>query len=101
MAFRMDALDLPASPSYQPQDEYLGDHLLGDLPGMAPRRPLPRIDADEEDLAVVTAEAWSALREANDPPRLFRHGVQPSRIEPDDESVPVERPSDRRIPFCS
>jgi hypothetical protein len=91
----MDPVEVQAVPylaSDQEQDEYQGDHLLGDLPGAGPTPKLPVIDTDNEDLAVVTAQAWSALEKANDPPVLFRHGTQPSRIEPDDEGTPMVRP---------
>jgi hypothetical protein len=52
---------------------------------------LPLIDADNEDLAAVTRLAWQALRAANVPPVLFRHGAVPSRIEEDDDGAPLVR----------
>jgi hypothetical protein len=79
-------------------DEYLGDHTLDvDLDGATPDdaegdAPLPTINAGNEDLASVTAQAWAALQAANEPPVLFRHGAEPSRIESDDDDAPLVRP---------
>ena len=55
-------------------------------------RALPRIDAGNQDLAEVTAQAWEALGGANDPPVIFRHGAHPSRVESDDDDAPMVRP---------
>lgn len=52
---------------------------------------LPEIDAGNQDLPVVTAEAWDALLRANETPLLFRYGGLPTRIEQDDEGTPVPR----------
>ncbi len=54
-------------------------------------RELPVIDAGIEDLAVVTAQAWGAVQAANAPPTIFRYGALPSRIEADDEGMPMIR----------
>jgi hypothetical protein len=40
----------------------------------------------------TTQQAWDAILASNDPPRLFRHGTMPCRIEADDEGNPVVRP---------
>jgi hypothetical protein len=55
-----------------------------------PRQPYP-IDATEADLPRLTAEAWTALEQGNQPPSLFRSGGLPSRIERDDEGAPILR----------
>ncbi|MHB1134519.1 MAG: hypothetical protein ACYC4L_19270 [Chloroflexota bacterium] len=54
-------------------------------------RELPRIDAGEQNLGVVTKAAWDALLAANDPARYFRFGGLPSRIEHDDQGAPIVR----------
>jgi len=41
----------------------------------------PEIDAGIQALPVVTAAAWDALRQANDPNRLFQHADTVSRLE--------------------
>ena len=51
----------------------------------------PRICAQDQDLEKITAEAWRAVQEANNPKRLFRYGGNPCRIERDDEGSPVTR----------
>ena len=42
---------------------------------------LPRIDAGEQDLKIITGESWTALTGANRPERLFRYGGLPVRLE--------------------
>lgn len=54
--------------------------------------PPRRIDASEENLADLTDQALSAVRDANSPPTLFRYGAVPSRIENDDDGAPMLRP---------
>ena len=44
--------------------------------------PQPRINAKQQDLPTVSAEAWRALQDSNEPPRLFVYGDVPSRIVP-------------------
>ena len=68
-----------ASPAATTKDEASGSN------------DLPEIDAGNQDLPTVTAEAWDALLRANDPPLLFRYGGLPTRIEQDDEETPVSR----------
>jgi hypothetical protein len=51
----------------------------------------PRINAAEGDLRVITPLALDALVAANDPPRLYRHGGVPARLERDDHGAPVLR----------
>jgi hypothetical protein len=52
---------------------------------------MPTIYASCQDLAQVTDECWAALQAANNPPRYFRHGGLPSRIETDDQGAPIVR----------
>jgi putative DNA primase/helicase len=54
--------------------------------------PACRIDATNEDLAALTAQAWQAIQTANDPPTLFRYGSALSRIETADDGAPILRP---------
>ncbi|MBP1609535.1 MAG: hypothetical protein H6Q04_1770, partial [Acidobacteria bacterium] len=53
-------------------------------------RELPIVDAADSDLDRATRAAWNALRQANTPAYMFRHGV-PSRIEPDETGAPILR----------
>ena len=50
-----------------------GQRLRLPRPDGVPREPY-RIDASDENLAVLTAEAWTAIQRANSPPTLFRYG---------------------------
>jgi putative DNA primase/helicase len=62
------------------------------------RHSLPWINASEQNLRIVTAEAWKALLRANAPePKLFRYGGLPTRLEQDDNTdlFPVDLSSDR------
>ena len=63
-----------------------------DLAGL-PRKDLwgqkLKINAGNKDLAVISEEAWLATQVANKPPFLFRHCGLPSRIERDDDGVPI------------
>ncbi len=53
---------------------------------------LLEIDAGILDLPVVTAQAWSAINQANErEPFLFRYGGIPVRVERDDEARPILR----------
>jgi hypothetical protein len=63
----------------------------GDKPATAAAKDLPNIDVTVGDLAVLTAHAWDAIRKANEPPFLFRHGDLPSRIEQDDAGRSILR----------
>lgn len=49
------------------------------------------IDFTVEDLPAVSGQAWNAIREANEPPTLFRYGGIASRIEAGDSGEPVLR----------
>ena len=42
---------------------------------------IPQINAKNEDLQVVSEQAWRAILQGNDPPRLFCHGGLPVRVE--------------------
>ncbi|MGA2621555.1 MAG: hypothetical protein ABSF26_28465 [Thermoguttaceae bacterium] len=59
-----------------------------------PVKSRPRIDAGNQDLEIVTAQAWEALQASNKPERLFRCGGRPSRIETDDDGAPIVRALD-------
>ncbi len=52
---------------------------------------LPPINADDGDLKRVSAQAWSALMAANEPPKWFRCGGMAMRIETSDDGAPVMR----------
>src|SRR5262249_41499011 len=87
-----------ASPAHNPYADYPGDHIHGplngestngDVPPSVPERPM--VDANCEDLPTITARAWEVLLAANEPPVLFRYGGSPSRIERDDDGVPIIR----------
>ncbi len=57
-----------------------------------PDAPLPLINAADQHLPRVSAAAWAALNAANDPPRLFRFGGLPARLDRDDDhGAPVPR----------
>ncbi len=51
----------------------------------------PDIDADCHDLQVITAHAWTAIRQANDPPTIFRREGAAVRLEHGDEGEPIIR----------
>ncbi len=50
------------------------------------------IDAGNQDLPAVTRAAWDAIVQANVPPRLFRFGGDPVRLEADDAGALFLRP---------
>jgi hypothetical protein len=52
---------------------------------------IPVIEADEQDLPRLAAEAWAALALANAPPQFFRWGGTLARIERDDHGTPMAR----------
>src|SRR5262249_50767740 len=55
----------------------------------------PAIDAGDKDLERGAAKAWAALELANDPPRLFRFGRVPVRVEGGgDGEDPIAQPLD-------
>jgi hypothetical protein len=59
---------------------------------------LPTIEAKEGDLSVVTAQAWEAIQQANEPtPQFFRYGGGMIRLERDDDGqvFPAELTADR------
>jgi hypothetical protein len=53
-----------------------------------------RIDGGNQDLEIVTAQAWSAIQQANKSERYFRYGGRPSRIETGDDGEPIVRTLD-------
>jgi hypothetical protein len=66
----------------------------GDAPRQADAddsQALPAIDATVQHLPTLAEAAWDALQAANDPPTLFRFGAIPSRLERDDDGVPLLR----------
>lgn len=70
-------------------------HAAGDDGPAAPTAPTgggsrPRIDAGDQDLERISTEAWNALDRSNHPPRLFRFGGVPVRVEGGgDDTVPI------------
>jgi len=58
----------------------------------SPLSSIPSFDAGSEDLATITPAVWRAVLARNDPPRLFRFGAIPSRLEEDDNGAPALRP---------
>lgn len=76
-----------------------GDKVIAEISKWLGLRPVGRraegIDAGDRDLPRVTAAAWAALQAANEPPRLFRHGDVPVRLEHDEEGRPVLTPLTR------
>ncbi len=52
---------------------------------------LPEINAGIQDLTIISPLAWDALKQANNPPHLFRYGNTLSRIESDDYDRPILR----------
>lgn len=51
----------------------------------------PEIDASCQDLQIITDHAWAAIRQANDPPTIFRQGGVAVRLEHGDEGEPIIR----------
>jgi len=62
---------------------------LADAPVQEAEKPV--LYASLQDLGILTDAAWDAMYQANNPPRYFRHGCVPVRIEEDDNGVPVIR----------
>jgi len=56
-----------------------------------PDQEKPILYASWQDLGSLSDAAWDALLQANDPPRYFRHGCVPVRIEEDDNGAPIIR----------
>jgi len=75
--------NLEASPPTAPD----GEGTLAQHQGHA----LPVIYASDQVLPEVTRQSWAALSRRNDPPRLFRHGGVPVRLERDEADAPVLR----------
>ncbi len=59
----------------------------------------PTINAADQNLERISAKAWDALRQRNNPPRLFRFGGVPVRVDtPDGDAVPfAETLTDDRL----
>lgn len=58
----------------------------------APTRPspssdLPEIDISVKNLKVLTQKGWDAISAWNEPPKIFRYGGLPTRIERNDEAA--------------
>ena len=62
---------------------------LADVPVKEAEKPV--LYASWQDLGTLSDAAWDAMYQANEPPRYFRHGCVPVRIEEDDNGVPVIR----------
>ncbi len=87
---------LPHGPKGEKQglDDYLAaGHTVKELYSLASDeiKARLRINAADLDLPKVSETAWEALREANDPPFLFRYGGLPAQIEKDDHGAAVVR----------
>ena len=78
-----EPINVPATPGADTADGEIGDR---------PSGRLPRINAGDQHLPRVTNRAWGALEEANGPPRLFRHGGLPVRIEGGENGSLILRP---------
>ena len=88
--------DAPAHPAEQPAvaEEPAPEHKTGGHKPLGfgvPAGKLPVLRADNGDLAEVTDRCWDILREANDPPWLYRCAARPAWIEPDDGGRPVPK----------
>lgn len=57
----------------------------------------PEINVSTIDLAEVNDQVWKHIIAKNDPPKLFRFGGQPSRIERDDDGHPIIRSADYSV----
>ena len=62
---------------------------LADVPVKEAEKPV--LYTSWQDLGTLSDAAWDAMYQANEPPRYFRHGCVPVRIEEDDNGVPVIR----------
>lgn len=81
-------LTVPADDVVADEDEL---HILEMQAGAAVLAGRREILAQNMDLRDVTAQAWEAIQDANNPPTLFRYGSMPARIEKDDEGRPFAR----------
>ncbi len=73
-----------------PDDEPSPNPPHAEDPEIEQSTPREAIDAGNQDLEFISAQAWRALRRWNTPPRLFRFGGVPVRIEGnEDDAVPV------------
>lgn len=57
-------------------------------PGPADEAERPSIYAADGDLNRITGAAWSALHASNNPPRFYRYGDAPTRVETNDHGMP-------------
>ena len=57
-------------------------------PAPADEAGRPSIYAADGDLNRITGAAWSALHASNDPPRFYRYGDAPTRVETNDHGMP-------------
>lgn len=53
---------------------------------------LPQLLAQDQNIPRLSQASWDALIEANKPERMFRFGDMPTRLDPDDNGVPVPQP---------
>ncbi|MDP9470074.1 MAG: hypothetical protein M3Q71_05315 [Chloroflexota bacterium] len=59
-------------------------------PPAGPDNQRPAINAGDQDLERISARAWSAIKRANEPPRLFRFGGVPVRVDRlEDDALPI------------
>ena len=59
----------------------------------------PQLLAQDQNIPELSRASWEALQTANKPERMFRFGDIPTRLDPDDNGVPVPQPltSDRLL----
>ena len=55
--------------------------MIGEQMSQKRNKPLPRINAGDENLPRVSQKAWDALQAANNPPKIFRYGSALARID--------------------
>lgn len=66
-----------------------------DVPALLNKKILPKIDANNGDLADVSEQVWKAIEGANKPkPKIYRYGSITSWIEKDDSHFPLLRSLD-------
>ncbi len=96
---RVRIAELPVEVNVNGPDDYIAKHgdtlFFGLIDAATSTERSPHsvkpdgIDASDRDLPRAASAAWSALQAANDPPRLFRHGELPIRLDHDEHGGPV------------
>lgn len=85
---RQDALDIVQDLASRPAP---APSPLAKQPDDPPDPTLPKVYSSCQDLGEITADCWKAITRANVPPKYFRFGGVPSRVEADDHGAPVIR----------